>query len=308
MPSSIFLSILIPVYNWDLKRLLRTLSRQCLRLPEDVGVEIIVLDDGSCEKYANDSVAAQFDLVNYEESKVNRGRSATRNALLKKARGKYILFLDADMLPDQDNFIQRYIEYGRNDCEIVCGGISYLQNKHEGSEYSFYLYKSRRTESLPADFRNTIPWRYLFTSNIMVRRDIVESVSFDSSFTGYGFEDIEWGVRLGASYTLFHIDNTCSHMGVMSKEQVFVRMCDSIQNYGYLISQHPKKIGQTGAAGIARVIKHFPDVLLRLGDQLLRYLFFSLSWNSLLFYIFQLNKAVLLAREMKNIESSHFSL
>ena len=299
MPSSIYLSILIPVYNWDVKPLLRTLHSQCLQIPEGVQIEIIVRDDGSDEKYVNSSMSEQLPLVRYEESRVNRGRAATRNALLQQARGEYILFLDADMLPDQDEFIQMYLEHARNGGEIICGGISYLQNIHESPEYSFYVYKSRKTEALSAALRNTIPWRYLFTSNIMVRRDIVKSVSFDSRFTGYGFEDIEWGVRLGSSYTILHIENTCSHMGVMNKKQVFSKMRDSIQNYALLLSQHQEETGHAGAAGLARVIKHFPDTLLGLGDQLLSYLFCRLSWNPLLFYIFQCDKAVLLAREFK---------
>lgn len=300
MPPSIYLSILIPVYNWDVKSLLRRLHSQCLQIPEGVQVEIIVRDDGSDEKYTNRSVSAQLPLVKYEESEENRGRAETRNALLQQAKGEYILFLDADMLPDRDDFIQMYLEQGSSGGEIICGGISYLQNIHQGPEYSFYVYKSRKTEALSAALRNALPWRYLFTSNIMVRRDIVESVSFDAGFTGYGFEDIEWGIRLGASYKVLHIENTCSHMGVMKKNQVFEKMRDSIGNYVLLLAGHQSEAGQTGAAGLAGVIKHFPDIFLRSGDRLLSYFFFRLSWNPLLFYIFQCDKAVLLARELKN--------
>ncbi|MBU0961121.1 MAG: glycosyltransferase, partial [Proteobacteria bacterium] len=169
MAVTVSLSILIPVYNWDIGPLLTRLHSQCLQLSEGLQVEIIVMDDGSREKYANASVAGQLPLVRYEESGVNRGRAKIRNELLQQAKGDYVLFLDADMLPDQDNFIQTYLEKGREGCEIVCGGISYLQNKEDHPQFSFYLYKSRRTEALPPSVRRTIPWRYLFTSNIMVR-------------------------------------------------------------------------------------------------------------------------------------------
>lgn len=299
MDSPVFLSILIPVYNWDVGPLLVRLSSQCLHLSKGQQVEIIVMDDGSTEKFVNQEVAGRLALVRYEESSVNKGRAEIRNALLQQAKGEYVLFLDADMLPDRDDFIQTYLQQGRLGSEIVCGGISYLQNEKNNAEYSFYLYKSRKTEALPVSVRASIPWRYLFTSNIMVRRDIMESVRFDPRFTGYGFEDIEWGIRLGESFTLTHIDNTCSHMGVMSKQQVFSKMRDSIQNYAFLLSLHPLKVGRTGAAGLASFLKHLPDNLLTLGDVVLSRLFARVAWNWLLLLIFQCTKAVLLAKVLK---------
>ncbi len=299
MDSSIVLSILIPVYNWDVEPLLTRLSDQCLHLPKGQLVEIIVMDDGSVEKFSNRSTAECLPLVRYEESGINKGRVETRNALCRKATGTHVLFLDADMLPDQDDFIQIYIEQGCKGSEVVCGGISYRQNKQENGENSFYLYKSRKTEAVPASVRRNMPWRYLFTSNVMVRRDILESVRFDSRFTGYGFEDIEWAVRLGNSFTLTHIDNTCSHMGVMSKQQVFCKMRDSVPNYALLHSLHPLRMGRTGAMGLARFLKHCPDALLMLGDMVLSCLFTRMSWNWFLFLIFQCDKSVLLAKELK---------
>lgn len=300
MSSSMHLSILIPVYNWDIGPLLDRLHRQSQRLADGTAVEILVLDDGSTKKYGNDTLAGQLQLVRYEESKVNQGRAATRNALLKRAQGKYILFLDADMLPDRDDFLQVYLKQCREGAEIVCGGISYLQNVQDEPEYAFYLYKSRRAEALAADIRNRTPWRYLFTSNILVRRDIVESVRFDPRFTGYGFEDIDWGIRLSRSYTVSHIDNTCSHMGVMTKKEVAAKMRDSIANYGLLIALHPVETGRGGAARPAFFLRFLPDVLLLSADRLLTPLFCALRWNPLLFYLFQAHKVVLLARELKN--------
>lgn len=299
MDSPIFLSVLIPVYNWNVGPLLTSLYSQCVHLPEGQRVEIIVMDDGSSEKFTNRTVAAQLSLVRYEESGVNKGRAEIRNALLQQAKGVYVLFLDADMLPDRDDFIQTYLAQGREGREIVCGGISYCQNKQKDPEYSFYLYKSGKTEALPSSVRRSTPWRYLFTSNIMVRRDIMKSVHFDPRFTGYGFEDIEWGIRLGKSFIITHIDNTCSHMGVMSKQQVFSKMRDSVQNYALFLSLHPLKIGRTGAAGLASFLKHLPDALLTLGDLLLSRLFTWIPWNWCLFFIFQCTKAVLLARVLK---------
>jgi glycosyltransferase involved in cell wall biosynthesis len=299
MTSPVFLSILIPVYNWDIAPLLQSLCAQCSRLGEGDRIEIIAVDDGSSRKFNNGSLAQGLRGVIYKELPENTGRAAVRNFLVRLARGTYVLFLDADMLPDQEDFVQTYFELARNGRDVVCGGISYRQNTHPDPAGSFYMYKSLKTEALPAAMRNATPWRYIFTSNIMLRRDIMESVSFDPRFTGYGFEDIEWGMRLAESFTVEHVDNTCSHLGVMRKEQVFARMREATDNYFLFYSLYPQKTGSTGAIGWARRLQYFPDFLLQLSDKMLAGSFAFFSWNRLLFLLFQCDKAVLLARKVK---------
>jgi glycosyltransferase involved in cell wall biosynthesis len=307
MSSSLFLSILIPVYNWDVRPLLKKLQAQCTGLEERTGVEIIVMDDGSTEKFDTAVTAEQLSLVVYEELAVNRGRVAVRNALLDKANGEFVLFLDADMLPDHDDFIQVYIDQAKAGAEIVCGGISYLQSREDDADYSFYLYKSRKTEALPAVARNATPWRYLFTSNIMLRRNILDLIRFDSRFKGYGFEDIEWAIRLSEAHTINHVDNTCSHLGVMSKQQVYTNMRDSIVNYVLLLSLHPERTAGSGAVTLASKLKFLPVSLLNFADAVLNRLFTFFSWNPLLFLVFQCDKVVLLARALKEIPKVQLS-
>ncbi len=299
MSSSVFFSILIPVYNWDVRSLLQNLHGQCLELDEQRGIEIIVIDDGSNEKFDTASLAEQLSLVIYEEFSVNRGRVAVRNALLDKAKGEYVLFCDADMLPDHDDFMQVYFDQAKAGCEIVCGGISYLQSRAGDVDCSFYLYKSKKTEALSAVDRNVTPWRYLFTSNTMLRRDILDSIRFDSRFEGYGFEDIEWAIRLSEAYIIKHVDNTCSHMGVLTKQQVYTNMRDSINNYVLLLSLHPERTAGSGAVTFATRFEILSVSLLTVADAVLSKLFSFIPWNPVLFFVFQCDKVVLLARALK---------
>jgi len=262
-------------------------------------VEILVWDDGSEKKYNNEAVAGRLPRVRYLGSETNRGRAASRNALLEQAGGDYLLFLDADMLPDREDFIRRYLEQAEAGQDVVCGGISYRRRDDIEPRHSFYLYKSERCEALPAVTRNRAPWRYLFTSNVMIRRTIVDSIPFDSRFTGYGFEDVEWGLRLSGLYTLKHIDNTCSHLGVMAKEEVLAKMRASIINFALLLSLHPE-VKRVGAPRLAAGLRILPGTLLGLLDTVLVRSFRFFSWNPLLFILFQADKAVLLARELQN--------
>jgi len=300
MSSPVFLSILIPVYNHDVAPLLKELNNQCNALDKKQNIEIIVLDDGSEKKYNNQQTATAIHRVRYIESASNKGRSATRNQLIKKSTGNYLLFLDADMLPDKQDFIQQYLQQAEKNYDVVCGGISYQQSNNQSDDYAFYQYKSIRTEALPASQRNQSPLRYIFTSNILLRAECAKKVHFNDQFSSYGYEDIEWGIRLAEKYSVVHTDNTCTHMGLVSKQQVFSRMRASSCNFALLLSLHPGFFHKTAAARLAAYLKYLPNFLLTLTDSLCKWLFIHLTNKHLLFYVFQFDKAVLLSRELKN--------
>lgn len=302
MKSNIYLSILVPVYNWDINSLLERLDACAEKLHRADEVEIIIIDDASSEQLNISSLADRYPCVRYERLSVNQGRVAVRNLLVSRAKGKYILFLDADMMPDDESFLQKYIDKAKSGCDILCGGISYIQNKGNQKEYSFYYYKSAKTEAVSAEIRNRSPWRYLFTSNIMLRKSIVDEVKFDKRFTGYGFEDIEWAIRLRKSYEINHIENTCSHMGVMTKSQTFRRMRESIENYSLLISLHPFETASGYAYRVTRLLIHIPQAILKAADVMLEKLFFLLPSNILSFAVFQCDKMILLAIARKRKE------
>ena len=297
--DSIFLSVLIPVYNWDLSELLQRLAAQVLSLSRPDTVEIVVMDDGSSKRYEIDSSLLHNPIIRYHAFAENRGRAAIRRQLLQEARGEYVLFLDADMLPDDDRFLHKYIEYAEAGSDIVCGGISYRQCRQKGGDYSFYLYKSSQTEVVAADRRRLIPWRYLFTSNVMVRRQVARTVPFDSRFAGYGFEDIEWALRLSALYKIEHIDNACTHMGLQTKKQAFSRMRQSIDNYVLFLSLHPRQTAASPAVKVTRLLSFLPISFLHGLDRGLTRVFTAVRSDHLSFLIYQCDKMILLTKALK---------
>ena len=89
------LSVIIPVYNGEktLKRCIESVLKQ-----KDEDIEIIMINDGSTD--ASDKIVQEYKeknpkIISYYQKK-NTGVADTRNYGIKKAKGKYILFLDAD--------------------------------------------------------------------------------------------------------------------------------------------------------------------------------------------------------------------
>ncbi|MBU2952156.1 glycosyltransferase family 2 protein [Tamlana agarivorans] len=98
-------SVIIPVYNAE--RFIEKAISSALEQSEVF--EVIIINDGSTD--ATEEILTQILEQNskvrvlYHDNKCNKGRSASRNLGIKKARGNYIAFLDADdyYLPNRFN-------------------------------------------------------------------------------------------------------------------------------------------------------------------------------------------------------------
>ncbi|MBD2459423.1 glycosyltransferase family 2 protein [Oscillatoria sp. FACHB-1407] len=93
MPSSPFVSVIIPVYNGDryLSEAIESVLQQTYQ-----SFEVIVVDDGSTDNTA--TVAQQFgDTIRYLYQE-NGGTAAARNTGIQMAQGDFLAFLDADDL------------------------------------------------------------------------------------------------------------------------------------------------------------------------------------------------------------------
>lgn len=139
--SGIFLSYIIPCYNIGkyLPMCLDSLTKQ--KIKEGAEVEFVFVNDGSTDETS--SVLKNY-IGKENRAKVieqdNKGVSAARNAGLKCARGKYVLFLDGDdFLTDTASQII-YEESRNNEPDIIipCAFIVHESNLSEKSNWSTF--------------------------------------------------------------------------------------------------------------------------------------------------------------------------
>ncbi|WP_224983481.1 glycosyltransferase family 2 protein [Geomonas agri] len=302
---SVLLSVLIPVYNWNVSRLVLQLIEEADAFGLWEKVEVILLDDGSPDREVaatNEEFCLKHPRLHLEYGSLGRnvGRSAIRNMLASKASGAFLLFLDCDILPDSDRFLGSYLGYAEtDDFDAVCGGVSYRTRVLYDAGYDYHAYLGNKKEVKSASKRNREPWRHILTSNIMVRKSVFEATTFDERFTGYGYEDIEWGIRLSQQYRILHADNTVSHLGLASKATVYQKMRASVPNYLLLKELCPKAFHASAVSRLVRLLTAAPAPLLSAADHLLKNAFSSCGSNRLSFILFQINFAVLLAAALK---------
>jgi hypothetical protein len=107
---------------------------------------------------------------------------------------------------------------------------------------------------------------------------LVNAVPFDNGFVGYGYEDIEWGIRLDDAATIHHIDNPVTHLGLLDKQVLQRKMRESAPNLVHMYRLHPAKVGSMKLVRAARSLDTLPTVLLESAASLAGRLF--LSWSS----------------------------
>lgn len=252
------LSVLIPFYRDNPSMLLSELLAQAERLR---GVEILIYDDGTLDPNICATLAAQVkdasSPVTLLIAEQNMGRATARNTLQEKARGEWVLFLDADMRPGSEQFLSNYIALIEADAgDIIFGGFTVPETATRSEELHRAL--SEVSDCLALSERQAAGPQYVATSNLCVRKAVLLAEPFDSGFVGWGWEDSEWAARVARRYTLLHAENTALHLGLESDDTLLKRFKESAHNYKRFTSLHPDLAQTLTLYRLTEKLRKFP--------------------------------------------------
>lgn len=223
------LSILIPVYNFNVVDLVKKLYKQCQTL--DLEFEVLVFDDGSKEKYKekNKSLNGLFG-VNYMEMSENLGRSKIRNWLVKSALYDFVLVLDCDSKVNGKDFIKNYLD-ALEPNSVVNGGRLYTTKPPKAkSKYLHWLYGSK-VESKSSKLRNKHPMMYFHSNNFAAERKVLTEFPFNESIKGYGYEDLLFAQNLlDHKIKVKHINNPVIHLGLEKNDSFLKKNLEATSN------------------------------------------------------------------------------
>jgi glycosyltransferase involved in cell wall biosynthesis len=250
------LSVLIPFKADDPTALIGMLGR------EAAAVELVLLDDGSGDPALVERVAAAVRACPLPAQLIvlasNIGRARGRNRLTAAARAGHFLFLDSDMAPDDDAFLGRWLALIEGkDAPVAFGGFS-LKQAPPRRDQALHRRMAAHSDCLPSEVRRLTPEKHLFTSNLLVRRDVFLAEAFDESFTGWGWEDVEWGMRVARRWPILHIDNPATHLGLDTAGTLAAKYEQSAANFARVAASHPEVVRTYPSYRVARALKHAP--------------------------------------------------
>lgn len=229
------LSILIPVYNYDVRPLVFELHKQCTA--STIEFEIVVQDDAS-EIFINENNSiTNLNFCSYNVLQKNCGRSVVRNTLVQLAKFDNLLFLDADTMPVSAIFISSYINQITIEEKIVYGGIVYQTSKPENSKLLRWVYGKKR-EALSVTKRNAEPYLSFLTLNFLIKKSVFTKVKFNENIPNLRHEDTLFSFDLMKNkIKIGHIDNPIVHLGLDLNTNFIIKSEKAIDNLHYLINK-----------------------------------------------------------------------
>ncbi|MGV0925301.1 glycosyltransferase family 2 protein [Empedobacter tilapiae] len=219
------ISILIPIYNWNITDLALRLSQQIFAINTEI--EVIFYDDCSTDKLLieiNRNVVKKYGF-NYISSIQNRGIADALNYLESLAKYDWLLYLDADVFPVQNDFIFNYLSVIGKQNRIYCGGILY-QNK-EPSEGTLRWRYGRKYEVQTKEIANENPYLNFKACNFLVHKVVIQCYPFESNNgKEYAAVDTLFGLKLkNTSIEIEFIENRVYHLGLETNEIYVGKAC-----------------------------------------------------------------------------------
>lgn len=214
------LSILIPCYNFNVTDLVKDILKQAKLI--NIEFEIICAEDGSTKKFSNSDLKKMENVI-YIENKENVGRSKIRNALSKKAKFKWLLFIDCDSKIDNKNFLINYIQRMNELNTIFYGKTEYsLKYKNQNNTLHWLYGKKIESKRKKSQF---------CSHHFLIEKKVFNDIYFDESIERYGHEDTIFAIELKLKkYKIIYIQNPLLHIGIDDNKKFINKTEESINN------------------------------------------------------------------------------
>ena len=228
------ISLLIPVYNYDIVALVSSMKSALRTVPEFI--EILIGDDGSSAVYRAKYLSLEDDGVKAIISEKNIGRAAIRNKLALEAKGDFLIFIDADvMLPGTaEAYILKWLPI-MADARVICGGTLYPDSAPGDPDKLLRWKYGKWREQLKAVERNKHPHASFSTFNVLIDKSIFDKIRFNEELKQYGHEDTLMGYQLKkAGINIMHVDNGLIHEGLETNKDFLNKTKLGIENLSIL--------------------------------------------------------------------------
>jgi GT2 family glycosyltransferase len=258
------LSIIMPTFNRG--SLMESSIVEYLRCIKKTNAELIVIDDGS-----TDDTPERLHRLSRTHSNVivdrvqNSGPARARNLASSMARGEILVFVGDDVQPIDEHFLAFHLSAHRrypNKNEAVLGKIVWPNHKNFPVNPVMFHIQGDGGQQFPYNKMQPYceyDWRFFFSSNVSVKRNLVEdwiNEGYDTSFVYAAFEDPEFALRVtkryqaeGTDFRIFYVPAaTLAHFHPYTVESFLQRQVTAGMMANRLLEIHPERAADIGLA------------------------------------------------------------
>ena len=225
------------------------LLKRCVgSIPERDDVQVIVVDDNSDEGKKPIINRKNVEVIHLDANQ-SKGAGRARNVGLKHARGKWLLFADADDYY-VDNFLDVLDNKGNSDADVIYFNVAYLNRMGKEVKGGSRWNKIIENYCIDKESIDLIKYRIHVPWNKMVKREYVKTYGFsfeevpngnDAMFSyqiGYFSNKIEVVHNKLYVYTINTHSITHSHCTVKSQTSYLSNKMKQMQFYKYIGRQN----------------------------------------------------------------------
>lgn len=208
------LSVLIPVYNYNVTELVNSVHKQLLAT--NINFEIICLDDKSNREITASNLSVEeLSNTTYKLSNTNNGIAVNRQILVDMAIYEWIILIDADVELKDENYITNYLNVLNKGCDFVFGGFDYKNIVPQKSHLLRWKY-GKKHEALLANSRNINPYKVIIAANMLAKKTCYKNLKLDSLGNNYAMDYFFGALLKENNEKVLHIDNQVYHLGIES--------------------------------------------------------------------------------------------
>lgn len=247
------ISILIPTYNYNVYPLVTELKSQADAL--GIAYEILVQDDASKSFLEENTEINLLQHCSYTLNHENLGRGNNINLLNNRAQFDYVLIMEADAFPEKKTYLQDLIASIHQDTQVLFGGVTYPNEKPEKDKLLRWKFGNER-ESISLTERLKNPYHFVFTWNLVLKKEILSNYHFPYNVKDYGYEDVVFIKQLKENkISIQHTQNRLVHFNSETSLVFIEKTKKAVTTLNQLILDKKLEVADTKIGKAYKIIK-----------------------------------------------------
>ena len=195
---------------------------------DEAEMEVIIIGDGDFSREKIITNNSLFSWVKFLTTHKKSGASLARNLGIDFAQGEIIAFIGDDTALDAA-WITQTLDFHKKNPQPHIALLGYVKWIDALGHKSFYQWLNNYAQFSYRKIRlHGAKWNNFYTSNVSLKKEFIDDERFFAEFTGWGFEDSEFGYRLyKRGMNLIYNDKVIVHH---DHEQDIDDVCNNFKN------------------------------------------------------------------------------
>lgn len=225
-------SVIVPAYNASkyIKKCIKSLLNQTIK-----NIEIIIINDGSTDNTQKIIKSFKDKRIKLINLKKNQGIGNARNLGIKKAKGKYIGFIDSDDYVAKNMYEEMFNKAINENLDLViCNFYKIVENTKEKIKVNIPHFDNTNTIINPKLFLDIelAPWNKLYKKELLINKEFSTNLKYeDAPFVFACLSDAKQIGHINKYFNYYIVHDKSETTKMDKRVYDILKILDVINNY-----------------------------------------------------------------------------